>query len=95
MCGNSVIRVGVWEPMRDEADTRPIWFGVGFMSADGTVCCSISGESYPTREEAQDAADSQPLEQWLVDEDRSYMDDDYLDYGPVDSDPYDRDGPIW
>ncbi len=86
MCGKGeVVCVGPWESCGGQ-------FGLGFNLADGRTCCSLKHpKERGTREEMQALANSKSFEQWCIDNDMSWQDDQHDLIGDQDDgDPYDR-----
>lgn len=78
-------KVGVWA----STNISPTSFGLGTTNEKGEVCCSFREGWYKTREEAEEAARETSIEE-VIEERGGYNEDDNGDYGPPDSDPYDR-----
>ena len=89
-CGGSknhgLFTVGVWQ-----ATDSPHLFGLGSVDPKtGEVCCSFREGDFKTYEEAKEEADSTDVQE-LYAEHQIMQEEDMSDYGPPDSDPYDRD----
>ena len=85
--------LGVWELENEDA---PSEFGFGSTDKHGEVCCSFGKELFKSKAEAQEAVSRLDIEEVYAEhDDCSGAYADMSDYGPPDSDPYDRDGPYY
>ncbi len=89
ICGGSknhgTFTVGVWQAVSNLS-----LFGLGSVDPkDGQVCCSFREGEFANREEAAEAAREADVQE-LYGELQSKQENDDYDYGPADSDPFDR-----
>jgi hypothetical protein len=82
--------VGPWQ-----ATNNANRFGLATVDKSGNQCCSFNEGQYKTFKEASEAAQELDPEEVYADHFDGSMYDPCDDYGPPDSDPYDRDGPYY
>lgn len=97
ICGNKVnITSIVTYPSSDEDE--PETYGHATLTDKGEIHCSFNEGAYKSREEADEAANDVNIYELAYErqmQEALHEYDDFLDYGPPDSDPYDVDGPMW
>jgi hypothetical protein len=99
ICGHkaNIISIVTYPLISDEPPVNGK-YGHGCLTDKGVIHCSFDEGTYDSREEADEASADVDIEQLNIErreEARMYDDDYFFDYGPPDSDPYDRDGPYF
>lgn len=98
MCGSkhNIVKVVAWPLPQDEADMRGSYKLCG-IDSNGELCCSYDDYRFKTREEADKVGatwgkrELKQLDREREEESLACTDEHgyFMDYGPVDSDPYD------